>query len=83
MSRLARPARLNPSTATSTRSSEATSVRTVRKPAIGSRRHRDPQFQSGDRIVGDAANEVDVDAKAATSRATAPNARAVIGRPST
>ncbi len=33
------------------------------QPAIGSRRHRDPQFQSGDRIVGDAANEVDVDAQ--------------------
>ena len=31
--------------------------------AVGSRRHRDPQLQAGDRIVGDAADEVDVDAQ--------------------
>ena len=31
--------------------------------ATGSRRHRDPQLQAGDRIVGDAADQVDVDAQ--------------------
>ena len=51
--------------------------------AIDPGRHRDPQFQPGHRVVGHPRMKSMFTPSAATCGATAPNAAALMGRPST